>query len=109
MKKSPTDAFQALAAINVPLDSVDKAHEYLKLLGVVMAQITLLDVLSSPETSAREKVAASRILLETVKEPPEVIAERLQRSPFAHLSMEELRALAEKVGHGDAASLLSTD
>lgn len=76
-------------------ETLDQSHDLLRLAGVVLAQLTLLQVLTDPMASSRDKVSASRILLD-IKEPPEAIAERLRRSPFAHLSTEELKELIEK-------------
>lgn len=82
--------------------SLDQLHEYLKLLGIVVGQFTLLEMATS-STDAKARVAAARALLSN-KERPEDVAERLRRSPFAHLSAEQLHAIIKeaKVSGADA-------
>jgi hypothetical protein len=87
---------------------LDEYHDLLKLLGVVLAQVALLDVVSNPVTESKDRVSAARVLLNFTKESPENIAERLRRSPFAELTIEQLQTIVEgvKKGHTDIAALV---
>jgi hypothetical protein len=79
---------------------LDELYDMLKLLGVVLGQIALLEVVSNPVSNdEKAKVAAARALI-SLKEDPESIAERLRRSPFAELTIEELHGIVQKVQEG---------
>jgi len=79
---------------------LDEYHDLLKLLGVVIAQVALLDVASNVITEPKDRVSAARALLNFTKESPENIAERLRRSPFSDLNIEQLYAIVEQVKKG---------
>lgn len=79
---------------------LDEYHDLLKLLGIVIAQATLLDVASNSLVDAKDRVSASRTLLNFAKETPEAIAERLRRSPFADLNIDQLHAIVQQVKAG---------
>lgn len=80
-------------------ENLEQKHSLLKLLGIVLSQLTLLEILTNPESAPKDKIQASRLLLST-DESPEVIAERLRSSPFADLSLEELHQLTEYISKG---------
>jgi len=79
---------------------LDEYHDLLKLLGIVIAQVALLDVASNVITEPKDRVSAARALLNFAKESPEAIAERLRRSPFADLNIDDLRAIVDEVKKG---------
>ena len=82
---------------------LDEVHDLLKLLGMVIGQITLLSIAtnasSDPKTLAA-KVAAARALV-NLKESPDDIADRLRRSPFADLTTVQLEAIVAEVKKGN--------
>lgn len=100
-----TQALDALTSVlNLSPQGIDETHDYLRLLGIVLGQLALLEVVCDPKAEAKDKVSAARILT-SIKESPEAIAERLRRSPFTGMSMEDLKELVGKISSGDAKTL----
>jgi len=87
--------------------SLDQVHDTLKLVGVILGQMTLLDIATSPLAEPASRVSAARALL-NLKESPDAIIERIRRSPFAGLNAEQLSAMVAKVraGESDLSKLL---
>lgn len=105
--KPQISAFEALSSLldkKLDLHKLDEAHDLLRLIGIVVGQIALLDTVTSKSADPRAKVAAAKILTST-KERPEAIAERLRRSPLADLSFDELSVIIERVKQGDTFDL----
>lgn len=102
--KYPTaDAGPALAELlekGFAPNRLDELYDTLKLLGVVLGQLALLDVIADPTAEAAAKVSAARALT-SLKESPESISERLRRSPFSHLTAEQLAAIVQEVKQGN--------
>ena len=96
------DALLDLQGANFQPQRLDEIHEYLKLLGVVLGQIALLDVATASLTGkgdAAAKVAAARALM-SLKEKPEAIVERLRRSPFTDLRFQDLESIVQQLKEG---------
>lgn len=81
-------------------EGLDQIHDTLKLIGVVLGQMALLEVVTNPAIEAAPRVAAARALMK-IDEAPERIAERLRKSMFSRLSVAELGAMIEKVKKGE--------
>lgn len=81
---------------------IDEVHEQLKLLGLVLGRFVLLEVAAN-SSDDKARVTAARALA-TLKENPSDIAERLRRSPFAHLTVQELQDIVERVRQGESLS-----
>ena len=96
---SAFDVLSGLLSAGTTPQSLDQTHDLLKLLGIVLAQIALLTVVTDPEAEAAPKVSAARALLD-LHESPESIAERLRRSPFQALTASELQSIVDKVRSG---------
>jgi len=79
---------------------IDQLHDTLRLLGVVLGQMALLDVVTDPNAKDAPKVAAARALMD-LKEKPEHIAERLKAAPFAGLTLEEIQDILQEMKEGD--------
>ena len=86
---------------------IDELHDFLKLLGVVVGQVTLLTVATSPFAEAAPRVSAAKALLD-IKETPESFSERLRQSQFSGLSMPQLTEMIGRIREGetDVAALL---
>lgn len=96
---SAIEALSTLIGDKLDLSKLDQTHDLLRLLGIVMGQIALLETVTSKTSDSRAKVAAAKILTST-KERPEAIAERLHRSPLADLSYDDLQKIVERVARG---------
>lgn len=97
-KKSTTEATQVLTDLlgdKFSPDRLDQAHDLLKLLGIVLGQMALLEIVTDRGADEKARVSAARALM-SVKEDPETIAERLRRSVFADLTTENLHEMFEK-------------
>ena len=79
--------------------SLDQLYDTLKLFGVILGYSALLD--AAVNGTDKERVPAARALI-NLKEDPDSIAERLRRSRFSHLSVEELKGIVQKLNSGDA-------
>ena len=92
--------------------SLDQVYDLLKLMGIVLGHATLLEIATNPAAKHQDRVSAAKVLA-LVKDNPEEIAERLKRSQYSSLSVDELRAIVRKLesGERDLTSLLkeSTD
>ena len=105
-----TDTFLTLAELaetGFHPEKLDQQHDYLRLLGIVLGQIALLEVATMRITGkgdAAAKVAAARALMNT-KEAPDTIAERLRRSAFADLNPEQLECIVQEVKKKDGRTL----
>lgn len=87
-------------ASETPTD-LGSSHDLLKLVGVVLAQHALLEIVVDPKIDEKARVSAARTLLAT-KESPVTIAERLRRSPFAGLTAAQLTTMIQRVKHGES-------
>lgn len=99
---SAVDPFALIAELTADSgQSIEQFHDHLKLLGVVLGQIALLDVATTitTEKTAAAKVAAARVLT-SLKESPDAIAERLRRSPFAGLNANQLHRIVDELKAG---------
>lgn len=105
--KTALDELTQLLGDGYTPKTLDAVHDTLKLLGIVLSQMALLQVITDPEADNKDIVAASKTLL-SHKEDPENIVERLKRSPFAGLSVEQLQTIVHevKLGGGNLTSLL---
>lgn len=81
-------------------EKLNEVYDQLRLLGLVMGQIALLDVVSNLKVEPAARVAAARALI-GLKETPESIAERLKRSPFADLRVDQLESIVQQVKAGN--------
>ena len=68
------------------------AFDRLQLVGLVLAQIALIEVVADPHANDNSKVQAARGLT-NLGVDPNILAERLRASPLANKSPEELREL----------------
>src|SRR5262245_49866510 len=98
-----TPAVAALAEIlqsGVDSNRIDQVYDLLKLMGLVLGHSALLAVATDPAAEAKDRVAAAKSLV-NIKENPEEIAERLQRSKLAGLSVDELKTIVRKLESGE--------
>lgn len=79
--------------------TIDETHDTLRLLGMVLAQTALLEMVTDKKSDPKARVSAARALLMT-KESPEAIAERLRRSLFRDLTVEQLESMIMQVKEG---------
>lgn len=93
------DTLTQLLSAGIAPKKLDEIHDLLRLLGVVLGQVALLDVATDPNARAQARVAAARALTD-LHESPEKIAERLRRSPFADLTVAQLEGIVEAVKSG---------
>ena len=105
-----TPAVRALSDIlesGINPQSLDQVYDLLKLMGIVLGHATLLEVATDPEAKDTDRVNAAKVLA-TVKDNPEDIAERLKRSHYASLSVDQLRSIVKQLesGERDLTSLL---
>lgn len=91
-------------------EKVDELHDFLKLLGVVIGQVTLLTVATSSLAEAAPRVSAAKALLD-IKETPEALAARLRQSAFAGLTVAQLESLVSHIrsGETDIQSLIEAE
>lgn len=80
--------------------TIDQTYDLMKLIGFVVAQMALLEVVASASAKDRDRVRAAKTLL-TGTEDPNSVAERLRRSPFASLTAKELEAMIQRVKAGE--------
>lgn len=85
---------------NFQPELLDQVHDTLKLVGVVLGQMALIDVVNNPLAKPEARVTAAKALMQ-IDEAPERIAERLRKSVFSRLSVQELGAMIEKVKKGE--------
>lgn len=103
-----TPAVAALAEIlqsGIDTSRIDQVYDLLKLMGLVLGHSALLAVATDPEAEAKDRVAAAKSLI-NIKENPDEIAERLQKSKLADLSVDELKGIVRKLESGET-SLIS--
>jgi len=103
MPQDPTNSIDELTSLigdDFRPESLDQIHDTLRLIGVVLGQMTLLEIATSPAAEAAPRVAAARALMK-LDEAPERIAERLRKSVFSRLSVAELGAMIDKVKKGE--------
>lgn len=99
----PKDAVETLTGLlgeGFKPEGQGQVYDTLRLLGLVLAQMALLEIITSKEAEDSDRVAAARLLLNT-KESPEGIADRLRKSSFAGLKTEELANMIQQVKKGD--------
>lgn len=107
---SAIDVLADLAGTGLDPKRIDETHDTLKLLGFVVAQVTLLKLATDARADSRARVSAARALL-AGKESPESIAERLRRSPFAGLTVDALERIIDgvKTNAADLATLIERE
>lgn len=99
----PADAIATLSALldeGFRPEGLDQVHDTLRLVGLVLGQMALLEIITDREAEDSDRVAAARLLL-SVKEAPESIAERLHKSAFSRLNTEELSSMIQRVKKGE--------
>lgn len=99
-KEEPkSDSLDALEGVlSKTPEGLGESYDMLRLIGVVVGQITLLDV-ATGTTVASDRVAAAKALV-ALKEEPVNIAERLRSSQFSGLNTGELHQMIEDVKGG---------
>jgi len=98
-KLAAVDQLASLMTDGFEPKKLDEMYDLLKLLGVVLGYIALLEeAVDGADPKAR--VSAARVLV-NLREDPESIAERLRRSPFADLSVEQLQKVVGKLKLGE--------
>lgn len=108
MPDSAIDALSTLIAQKLSPQGLDSRYDTLKLMGMVIGQMTLLKIATDVDLEPAARVSAARALI-TIKESPESIAERIRRSPFSDLSVEQLQSIVIAIGEGgdtDLAALI---
>ena len=100
MAKDAIETLTGLLGEGFKPEGMDQVHDTLKLVGIVLGQMALLEIITDKDAEDSDRVAAARLLL-SVKEAPEIIADRLRKSSFARLKTEELGAMIEKVKKGE--------
>ena len=98
MNDKAITALENLVQEGLQPKSLDQLYDTLKLFGVIIGYSALLD--AAINGSDKERVPAARALI-NLKEDPEGIAERLRRSRFSHLSVDELKKMVDKMNAGD--------
>jgi hypothetical protein len=98
MKDKAIAELESLVNEGLNPKSLDQLYDTLKLFGVILGYSALLD--AAVNGTDKERVPAARALI-NLKEDPEGIAERLRRSRFAHLSIEELKGIVQKINDGE--------
>jgi hypothetical protein len=78
-------------------ENLSSSYDLLKLIGLVVGHITLLQAAVGPDPKAA--VAAARALV-SLKEDPDSVAERLKAGPFASLTTEDLRRVVNELSDG---------
>ena len=99
----PTDAPKILTDLlkdGLKPERLDQVHDTLKLLGVVLGQMALLEIATDSTVEAAPRVSAARALMK-IDESPEAIAERLRKSAFVGLTVSQLKIMVERLGKGD--------
>ncbi len=98
-KLEAVDALASVLADGFQPKRLDEMYDLLKLVGVVLGQIALLEeAVDGADPKAR--VSAARVLV-SLKEDPAAIAERLKRSPLADLNIEQLQRIVQGVKSGE--------
>ena len=95
------DAVSSLeSALDTTPEGLSASHDFLRLLGIVVGQVTLLDIATSPTADPAPRVAAARALT-SIKEDPEQIAERLRSSQFKDLNTKDLHDVVASIREGN--------
>lgn len=98
--KSAKEQLEALVEEGFSPAGIHEVHDTFKLLGIVLGQAALLEIVANPQSEDTARVAAAKALM-SVKEEPTNIAERLRRSAFVGLTVEQLQAIVQRVGKGE--------
>ena len=98
-----------LVSLGFKPERLDELHDYMRLLGVVLGQMTLLTIATSSHAKDEARVSAAKALMQ-LKETPEALAERLKRSPFADLTVAQLEAIVSqlKTGNTDIPAIITS-
>lgn len=109
MPKTAVEELTGLLGSGFKPEGLDQVHDTLKLLGIVLGQMALLEIITDKEAEDSDRVSAARLLLST-RESPEAIAERLRKSTFARLNTEELTSMIQEVkkGNNDIQGLITS-
>lgn len=81
-------------------ETLDLVHQRLLLVGVVLAQIRMLEVVADIHASDNAAVQAAKVLT-NVGMDPHVLAERLKASALASKSPDQLRELVKSLRSKD--------
>ncbi len=84
----------------LPLERLDILQDHLRLVGLVLGQLALLEVVVDEDAPANSRVQAARCLTEMGGDPQTII-ERLKASPFVDKSPEELRKMIQDLRDGE--------
>jgi hypothetical protein len=99
----PTDAPKILTDLlkdGFKPETLDQVHDTLKLLGVVLGQMALLEIATDPAAETAPRVSAARALMK-IDESPEAISERLKKSALAGLTVAQLGLIIDNIKNGD--------
>lgn len=80
----------------------------LRLIGMILGQLGLLEVVLDPDAGATAKATAARALTQ-LGEEPQTIVDRLKSSPLASKSPDELRALLQEAADAGDVTLILED
>lgn len=98
------DSFNRLIFGDLSIERIDQTHDLLRLMGIILAQMALLEVLNNPLSAATARVAAAKQLLSTGEDPAS-IAERLRTSPLSGLTYEQIQQILDRVKEGQVDDL----
>lgn len=110
---SPAPSSSAIPALDKLVQSgfkpenLGQMYDTLRLLGVVMGHVALLDVIGDDLVDPRARVAAARALV-SLKERPEDIVARLRASVFEGLSVKQLESIVQQLREGSSNKDLQT-
>ena len=91
--KTITEA-EAFLGQGLKFDRLDQIFDLQRLMGPVIAYKILLELAINAADPKERRLAASQ-LLQSAKEDPERLAERLRASIFHNLSLEQLQAIVQ--------------
>lgn len=77
-------------------EKLAQAYDRLRLIGMVLGQLALLEIITDPDAGATAKAQAARTLTSLIDDP-KMVADALEHSPLAGKSPEELRELIDKL------------
>jgi hypothetical protein len=86
--------------VHLTPDQLHTVHEKFKLIGLVLGQLALIEVVCDPNASDTARASAGKTLT-SLKEDPITISERLKESQFADMSPEELKTFISDLKTGD--------
>lgn len=96
---SPDEISAFESVLDMTPEGLSATHDFLRLMGTVIGQITLLSIATGSEGPSAPRVAAARALRD-LEETPEAIAERLRSTQFEGLDTKDLHTIVEKIREG---------